>query len=54
MSINYNDTRRRETKRGKLGPALAVIVIVGALLWFGPQITGLVEDALNTLLALPR
>ena len=54
MAITYKDTRRQEKSQGRSGPVLAVIVVIGGLLWFAPQTTAMVENVLSTMLALPR
>jgi hypothetical protein len=54
MAISYKDTRRAENKPGRSGPFLAAIMVVGGLLWFGPETTSFVESAVSTIISLPR
>jgi hypothetical protein len=54
MAINYKDTRRREVRvgRDRSRPILAVILLVGGLLWLGPQSAAMFERV-TTALKLP-
>jgi hypothetical protein len=54
MAISYRDTRRSERKRGRLGPILLAIAVIGGLYWLAPQSTSAIENAISTMLALPR
>jgi hypothetical protein len=54
VAINYSNVRRKEVRvpRDRLGPIVAVILVVGGLLWLGPQSAKIFERA-TTALKLP-
>ena len=54
MAITYRDSKRSEQKPSKLGPILVVIATIAGLLVFVPETTTALEQAVRSMIALPR
>jgi hypothetical protein len=54
MAINYRDVRHKEVRvgRDRSRPILVLILVVGGLLWLGPQSAAMFERV-TTALKLP-
>jgi hypothetical protein len=54
VAISYRDSRRTEGKRVGLGPFLLAIAAVAGLIMVAPETTAAIENALASMIALPR
>ena len=54
MAISYRDSRYRERKRTGLGPLLVALAAVVGLFVLVPETTSAFENAVVSMIALPR
>ena len=54
MAISYRDSRRRESKRTTLAPWIVAIAAVAGLFVLAPETTSAVENAVVSMISLPR
>ena len=54
MAITYRDSSRSEKKPSRLGPILVVVATIAGLYIFVPETTTALEQAVTSMIALPR